>query len=444
MIHYQAKLREAGLSVAAAEEKGRTFEQLEEAAGQLGLGHPLRAFYVPGRIEVLGKHTDYAGGRSLVCCVEKGFCLLAARRDDRTIRFVDMGRNSTAEWEFSSSSPTPPVSWVVYPATVARRVARNFPSAKHGVDVVFSSDLPRAAGISSSSAFVIASFLALSAANSLEHSEAFRENLATREDLATYLAAVENGSSFRALTGDAGVGTFGGSEDHTAILCAKPEEISQYSFCPLQPERRIKLADELTFVIASSGVAADKTGNAREQYNQLSLATRSILDIWNQKTGGNESSLGSAIRSSADAREQIQQAISEFPDSSLSRNSLGNRLEQFFVESEVIIPKAGDALKAGDWETFGELVDLSQSNAERLLNNQVPETLFLARSARELGAIAASAFGAGFGGSVWALVPKQEAQAFLARWAERYREAFSQHASSAFFLTAAGPPAESL
>jgi len=165
MIHYQAKLREAGLSVAAAEEKGRTFEQLEEAAGQLGLGHPLRAFYVPGRIEVLGKHTDYAGGRSLVSCVEKGFCLLAARRDDRTIRFVDMGRNSTAEWEFSSSSPTPPVSWVVYPATVARRVARNFPSAKHGVDVVFSSDLPRAAGISSSSAFVIASFLALSAAN---------------------------------------------------------------------------------------------------------------------------------------------------------------------------------------------------------------------------------------------------------------------------------------
>jgi len=240
------------------------------------------------------------------------------------------------------------------------------------------------------------------------------------------------------------VGTFGGSEDHTAILCAKPEEISQYSFCPLQPERRIKLADELTFVIASSGVAADKTGNAREQYNQLSLATRSILDIWNQKTGGNESSLGSAIRSSADAREQIQQAISEFPDSSFSRNSLGNRLEQFFVESEVIIPKAGDALKAGDWETLGELVDLSQSNAERLLNNQIPETLFLARSARELGAIAASAFGAGFGGSVWALVPKQEAQAFLARWAERYREAFSQHASSAFFLTAAGPPAESL
>ena len=54
--------------------------------------------------------------------------------------------------------------------------------------------------------------------------------------------------------------------------------------------------------------------------------------------------------------------------------------------------------------------------AERLLGNQVPETISLASTARALGAAAASAFGAGFGGSVWALVPEADAHAFASDW----------------------------
>jgi galactokinase len=51
-----------------------------------------------------------------------------------------------------------------------------------------------------------------------------------------------------------------------------------------------------------------------------------------------------------------------------------------------------------------------------LLGNQVPATMALARSARELGALAACSFGAGFGGSVWALVDRGIAGDFAARW----------------------------
>ena len=36
---------------------------------------PAKAFFVPGRVEVLGKHTDYAGGRSLLMAVSKAFCV---------------------------------------------------------------------------------------------------------------------------------------------------------------------------------------------------------------------------------------------------------------------------------------------------------------------------------------------------------------------------------
>jgi len=87
-------------------------------------------------------------------------------------------------------------------------------------------------------------------------------------------------------------------------------------------------------------------------------------------------------------------------------------------------------------------VDRSQEAAETLLGNQVPETIHLAASARAAGAAAASAFGAGFGGSVWALVELARGGQFLAAWAEDYRRRFPREArSAAFFLTAAGPAA---
>jgi galactokinase len=81
----------------------------------------------------------------------------------------------------------------------------------------------------------------------------------------------------------------------------------------------------------------------------------------------------------------------------------------------------------------------------RLLGNQVPETIALAQSARELGAVAASAFGAGFGGSVYALVDTAGAEEFRHRWVKAYSAAFPNRGTDAtFFVTRAEPPATSL
>jgi galactokinase len=80
--------------------------------------------------------------------------------------------------------------------------------------------------------------------------------------------------------------------------------------------------------------------------------------------------------------------------------------------------------------------------AEAFLGNQVAETVTLQRSARELGAVAASAFGAGFGGAVWALVPEAEGDEFLTRWSELYRKKHRKPGKEAvFFLSRAGPHA---
>ena len=444
MNDYAFSLRQGGMSAESAEGKAKVFDELVHAADHLAFNKQRRLFHVPGRIEVLGKHTDYAGGRSLLCCVEKGFCILASARNDRGIRFVDISRNSTARWELTSAPIVPPTSWAIYPVTVTRRIAQNFPSAQSGVDVVFSSDLPRAAGMSSSSAFVVAAFFCVAAANNLDQSEEFQANIQTKEDLATYLGCVENGSSFRLLAGDVGVGTFGGSEDHTAIICCQAGQISQFTFCPTQFERTIAVPTELTFVIASSGVASEKTGDQQQQYNRLSVATDSILGMWNKVYGRSVISLGCAVASSSEATPQIRDLIRAQADSSVPAAFLSNRFEQFIAETYEIVPAAADALRQSNWSEFGRVVDLSQSYAEELLENQVSETSFLARSARELGAVAASAFGAGFGGSVWALVESGKSAEFIDAWASSYRHRFPERESARFFASKCGPAAQEI
>ncbi len=117
-----------------------------------------------------------------------------------------------------------------------------------------------------------------------------------------------------------------------------------------------------------------------------------------------------------------------------------DRFNQFVEESTELVPAAADELDTGDLDAFGRTVARSQELAERLLRNQVPETVALVKSARDHGAWAASAFGAGFGGSVWALVDASSAHTFLDRWQNAYRTACPSAATrSRFFLTRPGP-----
>jgi galactokinase len=138
----------------------------------------------------------------------------------------------------------------------------------------------------------------------------------------------------------------------------------------------------------------------------------------------------------------MTRAIRTHPPTDYVTNDLLDRFDHFYTENNRIIPAALKALSMENLEAFGRSVDQSQRSAERLLKNQVPETIFLARTARELGAQAASAFGAGFGGSVWALVASEKADSFIEVWESQYRSAFPNSGQNAyFFKTAAGPAA---
>ncbi|MGH9315494.1 MAG: galactokinase family protein [Thermoanaerobaculia bacterium] len=439
----EGRLVEAGLAGSEASSKAALFGKAADALERFSGGPPaqMRRWFVPGRIEVLGKHTDYAGGRSLLCAVERGFCVVASGRSDRRVRILDAGRGLEAELSLDPDLLPIAEDWKVYPMVVARRMARDFPGALAGADIAFASDLPRAAGLSSSSALVIALFTALADLNNLDSRPEFASNIRSREDLAEYLGCLENGLSFGALEGDRGVGTFGGSEDHTAILCCRPGELAQYVFCPVRHERSVPLPGDWTFVIASSGVASDKTGSVRAKYNRLSVAASTILSLWREATRRQDPTLFAAATSAPDAPKRIREILRRSSHREFSAQVLLFRFDQFFEESVSIIPEATEALVGGDRAAFGELAARSQSTAERFLGNQIPETTGLVRLARSFGAMAASAFGGGFGGSVWALVSSGEAKAFRPRWAEGYARAFPASAARAEFVATRPGPA---
>jgi len=273
--------------------------------------------------------------------------------------------------------------------------------------------------------------------------ESYRAAVQSPEDLAEYVGCIESGARFRSFEGDHGVGTLSGCEDQTAMICGREGELVRYSFCPVRFETRCPLPQDHTFVIAASGVVAEKTASALEKYNALSLRARAAAAAWRQISGGAEATLADAIaRAGVDA---VREAIGRAQVEGFTPRELLDRFEQFQNESEIIVPAATEALRRGDLALLGELVDRSQRGAEQLLGNQIPETIALAASARELGAVAASAFGAGFGGSVWALLPSVRAEPFLESWQRQYLAHFPQHREAGcFFVTRAGPPAKRL
>jgi galactokinase len=118
-------------------------------------GEP-RRYVVPGRVELVGKHVDYAGGRSLTCAVDRNLTVHARALDEAMIRVRDRARRGAVEVPLVADvervKGTP--RWSSYVVAVARRFARDFPRARSGVELEIASTLPPSAGLSSSSAFV--------------------------------------------------------------------------------------------------------------------------------------------------------------------------------------------------------------------------------------------------------------------------------------------------
>ncbi len=209
--------------------------------------------------------------------------------------------------------------------------------------------------------------------------------------------------------------------------CGRAGHLTRYRFLPVTPEGEARLPDNWCFVIAASGVAAAKAGAVKERYNRLSAETAALIAAWNAGADDAEASLLDILLGAEDAADRLTRMVADHPNGS----AMIRRLGQFREECLEIIPAAAMAVAAGDAARLGPLIDRSHALADTVLQNQIPETNHLVHRARQSGAIAASAFGAGFGGSVWALVRRDTAERFRGAWLADYLARFPQHAEAA-------------
>jgi len=511
-------------------------------------------FFVPGRVEVMGKHTDYAGGNSLLfASADRGIAMSSAMlvEEDEgggpgaglrvtVLSVLPVGmehhctEGSTCSYEvegrpvvrYTVSLPDDgggecPRDWRVYPSATIARLHLNFDllscfpdGERRHILISMCSNLPPASGLSTSSAIVTGIFLVLDSHLKMRHTSTYREAIGEDENavcnLSTYLGNAENGRDYfkpdRSVvlkgTVQGGVGTFGGSEDHAAILTGKPGRLRLLSFCPTRPasfsmggifddlsmrsivrgsESRpigpheqstvVDLPDDLCFVVAFSGARAEKGGDAQQGYNDAAELARIAATMLGKDT------LAEAIADERrrrggrnDVKDVLSDAIRKNHGTKSSAAPFVERFEQFYDESVCLVPLTAYALSTRNYVLLGKVVDASHRRAVNMLRNQIEETAWLALWARGLEndlqvnnhlqlsvraptyqdhscregaritALAASAFGAGFGGSCWALLRKRDAEKFARQWQEAYDARFplEDRRTREFFVTLPG------
>jgi galactokinase len=164
---------------------------------------------------------------------------------------------------------------------------------------------------------------------------------------------------------------------------------------------------------------------------------RALLRCWNEAVETPAASLATAL-SGDGALARLRDLLCRAAPDGHTTEALLDRLA-FFLSEDARVPLAAEAFAARDAATLGRLAADSQREADQWLGNQVPETRALAAAALDRGALAATSFGAGFGGSVWALVPASDAPAFAVAWLTEYARRCPSATNVEWFAARPGP-----
>jgi galactokinase len=235
-----------------------------------------------------------------------------------------------------------------------------------GIDAAMISNLPAAAGLSSSSALIVAFTLALLKAN--RRSASFAE----------LMEVLPDGEQF--------VGTRGGGMDHAASLASVAGCASLIEFNPLSL-RPVKIPDGWRFLAAHSLTTAEKSGSAREQYNLRRAAGSTAL----KRLGFDSYRAVLHGRSGAEIEELAWHGL----------NSAEERDSFLHVTSEALrVRSAVAAMEGADAEGFGRTLLESHASLRDRLKVSCAALDRLVETAMECGARGARLTGAGFGGCV--------------------------------------------
>jgi len=357
------------------------------------------AIFAPGRVNLIGEHTDYSGGLVLPVAVDRGVTL-RWRRDRSAIRLRSEEFPETVELPADGTASSELGGWVRYAAAVAELLReRGRPAA--GLDGTVSSTLPVGAGLSSSAALTVALALGLC--------RAARFGLPRLE-----LARVAQEAERRA------VGVPVGLMDPAASLLSKRGHALLLD-CGTEQHRLVPLPTGLAVAVFDSGV--------RRSLEHSGYATRRA------ELERALPALGGARPSEVTVETAEAAALAAGVDEVSWR-----RLRHVVSENERVraCVRALEAAGGPDREALGALFREGHASLRDDFEVSIPELDLLVELAYEEGAVAARMTGGGFGGSVVALADAGTADAFAARVAAAYVARTGRNGSGRVYATADG------
>ena len=349
----------------------------------------IRTFFAPGRVNLIGEHTDYNGGHVFPCALTIGTYAAVCRREDRKLRFYSMNFEASGVYESSLDDlkPAKEAGWTNYPKGVMWAFEQKGFSIPCGLDLMLYGNIPNGSGLSSSASVEVMTGYILKCLFGFD---------VTLQDIALIGQYAENNFN----------GVNCGIMDQFAIAMGKKENAIFLDTSDLSYEYAPILLKNAKIVISCSnkkrGLGDSKYNERRSECEEALAQLKTVVDI---------QSLG----------ELDEEQFDRYQDA-IKREVCRRRAKHAVYENQRTL-KAVEALKANDVEQFGRLMNDSHVSLRDDYEVTGIELDTLVEEAwKTEGVIGSRMTGAGFGGCTVSTVKDEAVDAFIRQVGGAYRK----------------------
>lgn len=365
-----------------------------------------RVFFAPGRVNLIGEHTDYNGGHVFPCALTIGTYAVARKRNDRKLRFYSMNfsRLGIIESSLDELTPDKEAGWTNYPKGVMWAFKERGMKIENGMDILLNGTIPNGSGLSSSASVEVVTGYILK--------ELFGFD-ASNQDLALIGQFSENNFN----------GVNCGIMDQFAIAMGKKDNAIFLDTADLSYEYAPVKLQGAKIVISCSN---KKRGLGDSKYNERREECETALSEIQSGMGIN--TLGDLDET---LFEQVKMAIKD--------EDRRKRAKHAVYENQRTI-KAVKALKNNDIELFGKLMNESHVSLRDDYEVTGEELDTLVEEAWKIdGVIGSRMTGAGFGGCTVSIVKDEAVDDFIEKVGAAYKERIGYAANFYVVEIGSGP-----